>query len=86
MKAATHLIELRTLGPDRESSDGVPWYEFYDGQKTVIFGHWVSPEPRRGRKAIGIDTGCVCGGKLTAYIVETGEFKSVPALRRYDDC
>lgn len=80
------LTELRTLGPDRESHDGVPWYEVYNGEKTVLFGHWIADEPRRGPKAIGLDTGCVCGGRLTAYIVETGEFKSVPARRAYDEC
>lgn len=79
------LIELRTLGADRESHHGTPWYEQYNGDKTIIFGHWVSTEPRRGRKAIGLDTGCVYGGRLTAYIVETGELKSVPARRSYCD-
>ena len=79
------LTELRTLGADRESHNGTPWYDQYTGDKTVIFGHWVSSEPRRARKAIGLDTGCVYGGRLTAYIVETGEFKSVPARRSYCD-
>jgi hypothetical protein len=78
------LTALRTLGPDRESRTGTPWYEDYDGDKTALFGHWPSPTPRRGPHAIGLDTGCVYGYKLTAYVVETGEFHSVPALRAYD--
>jgi hypothetical protein len=78
------LTALRTLGPDRESRDGTPWYEVYDGEKTVLFGHWPAPEPRRGPRAIGLDTGCVYGHRLTGYVVETGEFHSVPALRAYD--
>ncbi|HVF57058.1 MAG TPA: metallophosphoesterase [Pyrinomonadaceae bacterium] len=76
------LTELRTLGPHRASRKGVPWYEVYDGEKTVLFGHWPSKEPRRGRRAVGLDTGCVYGYKLTAYIVETGEFVSVPSKKR----
>lgn len=77
------LTALRTLGPDRESREGTPWYEVYEGERTALFGHWPSGEPRRGPRAIGLDTGCVYGYKLTAYVVETGEFHSVPALRAY---
>jgi Calcineurin-like phosphoesterase len=76
---------LRTLGKDRESHDGTPWYDVYDGEKVVLFGHWPAPEPRRGAKAIGLDTGCVYGYNLTAYIIETGEFVSVQAKRSYDE-
>ncbi len=78
------LTELRTLGADRTSREGVPWYEVYDGDKTVLFGHWPAREPRRGRCAIGLDTGCVYGYKLTAYMIEKGEFASVKARRAYD--
>jgi predicted phosphodiesterase len=78
------LTELRSLGADRESRSGTPWYDFYDGEKIVLFGHWPAAEPRRGKKAIGLDTGCVYGHYLTAYIVETGELMSVAARRAYD--
>jgi calcineurin-like phosphoesterase family protein len=78
------LTELRTLGADRTSRDGMPWYEVYDGEQLVLFGHWPSAEPRMGKQAIGLDTGCVYGGRLTAYIIESNEFKSVPALQAYD--
>jgi len=78
------LTRIRVLGPDRESEDGIPWYHVYNGEKTVIFGHWPAAEPRRGPKAIGLDTGCVYGYSLTAYIIETDEFVSVPAKKAYD--
>ena len=78
------MTELRSLGEDRASRKGPPWYEAYDGEKIVLFGHWPAAEPRRGKKAIGLDTGCVYGGQLTAYIVETGEVTSVPARQVYD--
>jgi len=78
------LTELRCLGKKRSARDGIPWYEVYDGEKIVLFGHWPSPKPRRGKRAIGLDTGCVYGKELTAYIIETGEFKTVPARRSYD--
>jgi hypothetical protein len=79
------LTRLRTLGPDRESDEGTPWYHVYHGEKIVLFGHWPSPEPRRGRKAIGLDTGCVYGYNLTAYIIESDEFVTVKAKRAYDE-
>ena len=79
------LTRLRTLGSDRESDEGTPWYHVYHGEKIVLFGHWPSPEPRRGRRAIGLDTGCVYGYNLTAYIIESDEFVTVKAKRAYDE-
>lgn len=78
------MTRLRTLGPDRESDEGTPWYHVYYGEKIVLFGHWPSPEPRRGKKAIGLDTGCVYGYQLTAYIIEDEEFVNVTAKTAYD--
>jgi calcineurin-like phosphoesterase family protein len=78
------LTELRSIGPDRASRDGTPWYDLYDGEKTVLFGHWPASKPRRGPKAIGLDTGCVYGHRLTAYIIETGKLENVRARRVYD--
>jgi hypothetical protein len=78
------MTRLRTLGPDRESEEGTPWYHVYYGDKTVLFGHWPAPEPRRGKKAIGLDTGCVYGYNLTAYIIEEDEFVNVTAKTAYD--
>ena len=79
------LTELRTLGSDRTDREGIPWYEQYDGDRIILFGHWPAPAPRRGPRAIGIDTGCVYGFQLTAYIIETGEFLSVEARRAYEE-
>jgi len=79
------LTRIRTLGGDRESDEGTPWYHVYYGEKVVLFGHWPAPEPRRGKKAIGLDTGCVYGYHLTAYIIETDEFVTVRAKRAYDE-
>jgi hypothetical protein len=78
------LTELRTLGPDRTSREGVPWYEVYDGERIALFGHWPATPPRRGPRAIGLDTGCVYGYSLTAYVIEEDKFYSVAAQRAYD--
>ncbi|MFN2530084.1 MAG: metallophosphoesterase [Pyrinomonadaceae bacterium] len=78
------LTELRTLGPDPTSREGVPWYEEYSGPKTALFGHWPSSSPRKTHCAIGLDTGCVYGSSLTAYIIETDQFVSIKAREAYD--
>ena len=82
-QSADDLTELRTLGPDRTSRDGTPWYDVYDGERVALFGHWPAPFPRRGPRAIGLDTGCVYGYELTAYVIEEDKFLSVPARRAY---
>ena len=77
------LTQIRTLGEDRESKDGTPWYDLYNGEKFVLFGHWPAEKPRRGPMALGLDTGCVYGHQLTAYILETRQLTSVPARQAY---
>jgi hypothetical protein len=55
------------------------WADVYDGRKPsrgglVIYGHspWLDGEVRESKWALGIDTACVFGGKLTAAIFERG--------------
>ena len=68
---------------------GAPkWYTLYHGPKTVIFGHdapgGLVRWPPQGRPlAVGLDTGCVYGGRLTAYHFESDTFHSVPARKIY---
>ena len=81
---ASDLTGLRTMGANPSGHKGVPWYEVYRGKRIVLFGHWPAIEPRRTRRAIGLDTGCVYGGRLTAYIIESDQFLSVSAYRTYD--
>jgi hypothetical protein len=78
------LTELRTLGSDRTNREGTPWYDIYDSDKVILFGHWPSPTPRMAQRAIGLDTGCVYGNRLTGYIIETAQFIDVPAKEVYD--
>jgi diadenosine tetraphosphatase ApaH/serine/threonine PP2A family protein phosphatase len=80
---AVDMTEIRTMGGNPARRRGLPWYLIYRGPRTIIFGHWPAKRPRRARHAIGLDTGCVYGGRLTAYIIESGEFVSVPSQRNY---
>ena len=39
-----NLTEIRTwdgLGEDLQNKENPPWYEFYKGEKLVVFGHWA---------------------------------------------
>ena len=77
------LTEIRTMGANPSSRRGVPWYTVYRGRKIVLFGHWPAKAPRIARRAIGLDTACVYGGRLTAFLIESNQFVSVPARRAY---
>lgn len=81
---ATDLTEIRTMGADPARRKGTAWYDVYRGAQTILFGHWPGREPKRATHAIGLDTGCVYGGHLTAYVIETAQFVSVPAREAYD--
>jgi serine/threonine protein phosphatase 1 len=78
------LTTLRTLGDDPTSKIGTPWFEIYEGKHIALFGHWPAHQPKVAKRAIGLDTGCVYGNSLTAYLIETGEFISVPAHAAYE--
>ena len=80
---ASDMTEIRTMGADPSRRRGVPWYQVYRGPQTILFGHWPAKEPRRAPYAIGLDTGCVYGGRLTAFVIETEEFVSVAAREKY---
>ena len=60
-----------------------PWDRFYRGRRTVVFGHWAARGKVCEARVRGLDTGCVWGGSLTAWIAEEDRFVSVPARRTY---
>jgi bis(5'-nucleosyl)-tetraphosphatase (symmetrical) len=64
-----------------------PWFEHYDaarhGGRTVVFGHWAMLGLVLRSHLRGLDTGCVWGGKLTAWIAEEDRVVDVAARRAY---
>ncbi len=51
--------------------------------KIVVFGHTPFSEPFVKEDRIGIDTGCVYGGKLTAVMLPDKKFYQVKCRRRF---
>lgn len=79
-QSATQLTQIRWLpGTD------TPWYEAYREQRLVVFGHWAKHAPIIRTNAIGLDTGCVYGGELSAVILPERRVVSVPARRIYQE-
>jgi hypothetical protein len=71
-------LEIATLIREH---DGKPWYEHYTGAKPIIYGHWATDGLRIRPNTIWLDSGCVFGGHLSAYILETREIVQVRAHR-----
>ena len=82
-----HLLNLRSIStdgkPSKRVSDGAPWASFWQGPELILFGHDAVRGLQRHKYAYGLDSGCVYGGRLTAYSLPEGRFYSVPARRAY---
>lgn len=59
------------------------WAADYRGRATVVYGHVAGKEVKSQNNTFCIDTGCVFGGKLTAFRYPEREIVDVPALRQY---
>jgi len=71
--------------PLADGYDGPFWFEQYDRTPRVFFGHTALEEPIVGDGAIGLDTGCVYGGALTAYDCNADEFVSLSPDETYQE-
>ena len=62
-----------------------PWHEILAGrfEETIVFGHWARPGLVKRPGFRGLDSGCVWGGRLTAWTSRDDTFVSVPAARQY---
>lgn len=72
---------------EKKKKDDVLWAEKWRGERFVVYGHTPLRAPRFDRRALGLDTGCVYGGALTAAILDAGEWTtvSVAAKQKYAD-
>ena len=59
------------------------WADLWGGPPFVVYGHTPRDEVYKLKWSIGIDTACVMGGFLTAYILPERRILQVRARQRY---
>lgn len=59
------------------------WAADYRGKAMVVYGHTPYSQVQKLNNTINLDTGCVFGGKLTAFRYPEGDFVEVKALKMY---
>ena len=80
------VLDLESKGPEpnpgppvQGSKEVAPWFS-HPGRKTaserILFGHWASIAGHTNSlNAIGLDTGCVWGGSMSLFELETGQLR-----------
>lgn len=63
--------------------DALPWADFWNGPPYVVYGHTPRSEIYKLKWSVGIDTACVMGGHLTAFVLPERRFVQVKARKRY---
>jgi hypothetical protein len=66
-----------------DAPDAPSWADLWGGPPFVVYGHTPRPEVYRLKWSLGIDTGCVMGGHLTAYVLPERRIVQVKARQRY---
>lgn len=83
------VTRIQVVGPDGEPHkrsdfpDLPHWSEQWSGPPFVIYGHTPRRDPSVAKWSLGIDTGCVMGGALTACILPGRTLVQVAARERY---
>ena len=76
------LLNTRSLAPEG-GYERPFWFETRRESPRIFFGHTVLAEPFESDHAVGLDTGCVYGGRLTAYDYRDSVFRSVEPPETY---
>ncbi len=82
-KSHAKILRLRYLDEDRnfvsygqEDDKSIFWADIYDGnQGFIVYGHQNFNEVKVNQHALGVDTGCVYGGELSAAIFKDSNNK-----------
>jgi diadenosine tetraphosphatase ApaH/serine/threonine PP2A family protein phosphatase len=77
------LFNMRSITPggkwSKKIEAGVPWASQWNGPERVVFGHDAVRGLQQYPKALGLDTGCVYGKKLTGLLLPADGLISVSA-------
>ncbi len=88
-KSARVVTRIQVVGPDgepckrAEAPDSPHWSELWRGPPFVVYGHTPREEVSTTAWTAGIDTGCVLGGSLTAFVLPEKKIVQVRARKRY---
>jgi diadenosine tetraphosphatase ApaH/serine/threonine PP2A family protein phosphatase len=88
--SAYEMTSVRIVDPItkefiKRDKDGLPWYYYYSGKERIIYGHTAAVSIKYRKNTVGIDTGCLYGEKLSAYILPDDKILSVEAKKVYED-
>jgi bis(5'-nucleosyl)-tetraphosphatase (symmetrical) len=70
---------------DAMPSTLTPWFRYPSvrrAKRTVIGGHWSAIGLHQESRFIGLDSGCIWGGALTALRLEDGKIFQEPCRER----
>jgi len=75
-------LNYGATGPPGTQPTGLlPWFKHkhrLTRKVTMVFGHWASLGARVKKRYVALDSGCVWGGKLSAWRAEDGRSFQVP--------
>ena len=83
------VTRIQVVTPDNRAAkrsdapDEPLWSDLWSGPPYVVYGHTPRPYIYKLKWSAGIDTGCVLGGHLTAYVLPEKRFVQVKAKARY---
>jgi serine/threonine protein phosphatase 1 len=78
------VVDRDGMPAKRSAAPEAPlWADLWGGPPFVVYGHTPRPEVYRLKWSVGIDTACVMGGHLTAYVLPERKFVQVKARRAY---
>ena len=81
------LMNMRSILDDgttsRSYEEGTPWASLWPGPRLVVFGHDAVRGLQNRSHSVGLDTGCVYGGWLSALWLPRRDLVSVPARGTY---